>query len=292
MQGGGGSAPQFNNQQVAKDQQTANVQTGIANAWLNNTNQITPYGNLTYDQTGFTYDNQGNQIPRFTATQTLSPDQQAILDKTTGIQKQALDIAPGLLTNVNNAISKPLDFSGAPALPANGQAARDQAFEALMSRGRTELDRTRAAGEAQATNQGIAPGSEAWKRATQGWDQANVDLTNQATLAASQLAGQDLSQAQGLRNQWLNETLTQRNQPIQDITALLGLGGGVQQPSFVNTPQSTIPATDTTSPALAQYQGQLQQQQMQQSAQNAMLGGLFGLGGAGLFGLGSYLGRR
>jgi hypothetical protein len=31
-----------------------------------------------------------------------------------------------------------------------------------------------AAGETQAANQGIAPGSEAWRRATQGWDQADV----------------------------------------------------------------------------------------------------------------------
>ena len=68
-----------------------NVNTAVANAFLNNTNQVTPQGSLTYQPTdnyswtdpttGSTY-----TIPRFTATQTLSPQQQAIQGQTQAAQ--------------------------------------------------------------------------------------------------------------------------------------------------------------------------------------------------------------
>lgn len=280
MGGGGGAAPTFDAAGTSKNQQQANSNTAVTQQRLNAIDQYSPFGSLTYAENGGTYDASGTWIPKFVATQTLSPDQQQILDRTTGLQKQALDMGPGLLNNVNNAISKPLDFSGAPAMASDGAALRDKAYEALMSRSRQEIDRTRAAGETQAANQGIAPGSEAWKRQTQGFDQALVDASNQATINAGNIAGQDLSQSQALRNQWLNETLTQRNQPIQDIAALLGIGGGVSQPNFVSTPQTQIPATDVTGPAMAQYQGELNAYNQNRSANNAMLGGLFGLGGS------------
>ena len=61
---------------TAAAQTGSNVSTGVANAFLNNVNQNTPQGSLTYDVTG-NYDwtdpvtNQTYKIPRFTATQTL-----------------------------------------------------------------------------------------------------------------------------------------------------------------------------------------------------------------------------
>jgi len=280
-----GGTPQFNTGQAAGQQTTANVNAAVNQQRLNMIDQVTPYGNLTYSQSGGEYDYDGNFIPKYTATQTLAPGQQQILDKTTGVHNQALDIAPGLLRNVNDAIGKPLDFSGAPAMPGNGQQLRDQAYEALMSRSRQEIGRARAAGETQAANQGIAPGSEAWKRATQGFDESLVDAGNQAFINAGNVAGQNLEQSQALRNQWINELLTQRQQPISDLTALLGFGGQNQNPSLTNTPQTNVNATDTNSLNMANYQGQLEAARNATATTNAMLGGLFGLGGAGLFGL-------
>lgn len=294
---GGGSAPQLNQGQIQQQQSGQNIATATAQQILNQTNQTGPQGTLKYNQIGST-DVGGVSVPQFEAVQTLSPEQQQIYNQTTGLQNQALGFAPKLLSNVEGAISQPLDFSKLGALPADGQAARDQAFNALMSRNRTELDRQRSADATLAANQGIAPGSEAWNRLTQHNDQALTDATNQATINASQLAGQDLSQAQAVRNQGINEMLTQRTQPISDLTSLLGIGGSYQQPSYVNTPQAQVPATDVTGPAMAAYQGQLAQYQNQQAANNALMGGLFGLGGSvlggasrGLFGLGGLLSK-
>src|SRR4029434_11297118 len=82
----GGNAPDPPNPLATAAAQTStNVSTAVANAFLNNYNQVTSQGNLTYTTdpsqnftwtdptTGSTY-----SIPRFTATQTLSPEQQAI----------------------------------------------------------------------------------------------------------------------------------------------------------------------------------------------------------------------
>ena len=191
---------------------------------LNQVNQITPQGTLKYNQTGNVDVGYGQTVPQFTAVQEYSPEQQAIYNKTTGLQNQALDIAPTLLNNVNSAISKPLDFSGLGTLPADQTQLRNDAYNALMSRNRTELDRQRSADAVLAANQGIAPGSEAWNRQIQHNDQALIDASNQATINAGTIAGQNLSQAQTLRNQGINELLTQRTQPISDITSLLEIG--------------------------------------------------------------------
>jgi hypothetical protein len=67
---------------TAAAQTGTNVSTGVANAYLNNVNQITPQGSLNYEVTG-NYDwtdpstGQSYSIPRFTSTQTLSPSGQA-----------------------------------------------------------------------------------------------------------------------------------------------------------------------------------------------------------------------
>lgn len=350
--GGGGSVQPFNASQVSADQSKSNVQTGIANATLNNTNQVTPYGNLNYTQTGG-QDVGGNFVPSYTATQTLSPAQQTILDKNNDLSIRALNAASPLLDRVASTVATPLSFSGAPALnntpllgglsrgvldpinklnsidlsytgPTDPNKLRDDAYSALTARSNTDLTRSRTDQQVQLANQGIAPGSEAWNRAMEGQDRAVTDASNQATINAGTIAGQDAQNAatlagarstlagtqaqiagtegnlygtagnleqakfgqdQSLRNQWINEYTTQRNAPLTDYQSLFGLSGGVTNPTFANTPTGQIPMTDVTSPQIARYQGQVQQAQNSQANSNATAGGLFGLGGSILGGV-------
>lgn len=287
--GGGGAPAAPNAQAIGQQQAQQNLETGVANAWLGNTNQVTPYGNLTYTQTG-TQNVGGKEVPTFTATQTLSPEQQAIYNKTTGLQSGALDTAQNVMGQVNNAVNTPLNFNNAPKLPTDQTQLRNDAYRALTARSTEDLNNAEDRQKTQLANQGISAGSTAYNRALQPIDRARVDASSQATINAGTIAGQDLSQAQTLRNQYINEAQTVRNQPLQDYATLMGLGGGVQQPTYAQPTQATIPQTDVTSPVYNSYAGQMQQYQIQQGAQNAMLGGLFGLGGAGL---GGYLyGRR
>jgi hypothetical protein len=281
MQSGAGSAPTFNAQQAASDQSKSNVQTGIANATLGNTNQVTPYGNLTYAETGGK-DVGGNWVPSYTATQTLSPEQQAIYNKTTGLQSGALDTAGNVLGQVNNTVNTPLNFSGAPALPQDQTALRDQAYGALTARSNQDLDRQTEQQKTQLANQGLAVGSEAYNNAMVPLERARVDASNQATINAGNIAGQNLSQAQTLRNQYINELQTTRNQPLSDYQALLGFGGGVQQPTYATPTQAQIANTDVVSPQIAAYQGQTNAYNQGMQSSNSTMGGLFGLGGSAL----------
>jgi hypothetical protein len=242
--GGGGSAPQPQSPQVTAQQQTqSNVQTAIANATLGNTNQITPQGTLTYKQTGGQQVGD-NWVPSYTAEQKLSPEQQAIYDKTTGLQSSGLDAAKGVFQQLNDTVAKPLNFSGIPQLPTDSTALRNKAYDALTARSNTDLGRSRDAQQVQLANQGIATGSEAWKRAMEGQDRAVVDASNQATIQAGNIAQQDLSQAQTIRNQGINEAQTLRNQPFQEYSQLLGLGGNIQQPTYAPGSAGQVNSTD------------------------------------------------
>jgi len=96
----------------------------------------------------------------------------------------------------------------------------------------------------------------------------------------------------GARDRAINELMIQRNQPLNELAAMLS-GQQVVQPSFLTPPQPTIQAGDLQGATYANYQGALQQQAMQnqnnligyqarQAAGNAMTGGLFGLAGSGI----------
>ena len=281
MQSGGGSAPKFDAEKAANDQKNTNVATGISNAYLGNTNQVTPYGNLTYEQTG-TASIDGRDIPRFTATQTLSPSQQAIYDKTTGLQSRALDTAGNVLGSVNNSVNTPLNYDGLAQLPQDQTQLRNDAYSALTARSTEDLNRQTDMQKTQLANQGVAAGSEAYNNAMIPLERARVDASNQATINAGNIAGQNLQQGQTLRNQGIQERTSIRNQPLQDYQALQGFGGGVTQPTWATPTQAQIPTTDVTSPQIAAYQGQVNAYNQDRSAGNAAMGGLFGLGGSAL----------
>lgn len=103
---------------------STNVGTAVANAYLGNVDQITPNGNLTFDQTGSyqwfdPYTMQTYNIPRFTATQTLSPQGQAIQDQNQSAQLNLASIANNQSGFLKDYLGKPADTSNLPGLISN-----------------------------------------------------------------------------------------------------------------------------------------------------------------------------
>lgn len=97
------------------------VSTAIANAMMGNVNQITPDGSLTYNQTGshkFTdpYTGHTYDVPTFTATQQLSPEQQAIQEQTRAAQGNLASIANDRSGFLKDHLGKSVDTSGVPGL--------------------------------------------------------------------------------------------------------------------------------------------------------------------------------
>ncbi|MCP3878334.1 MAG: tail fiber domain-containing protein [Sulfitobacter sp.] len=110
---------------VTAGAQTANnIGTAIANANLQSVDQVTPYGNLTFDQTDtfeYTDPNTGevHNIPRFTATQSLSPEMQGIFDSQTAAQGNMASLAADSSARLNEYMAQGLDTG---SLPQGGSA--------------------------------------------------------------------------------------------------------------------------------------------------------------------------
>jgi len=147
---------------TAAAQAAANRETAITQFGLNAVNQVTPFGNLTYTQTGTWADG----TPRFTATQTLSPAEQEALDLSNRAQSLYGTAAVNQLGAVQERLSQPFEFD--PGAYGDTAMGRDAVERALMERLQPQLDRDRAAMETRLANQGIMLGSEAY-RTCGGW---------------------------------------------------------------------------------------------------------------------------
>lgn len=104
---------------TAGAQTGSNIGTAVAQSNLNNVNQVTPDGNLTYNQTG-TYNYTDpltgtvHAIPQFTATQTLSADQQALRDSSLGAQQNFADLAQQQSGQLKDVLGNPMNADGLP----------------------------------------------------------------------------------------------------------------------------------------------------------------------------------
>ena len=116
--------------------------------------------------------------------------------------------------------------------------------------------------------------------------QAQANAQN-AALAGFGNAGsaQNLAQRQSIfnaanaqRNQYMQEQYQQRNQPLNEISALMS-GSQIQQPNWLNSPTSQIATTDIG--GLINQNFAQQQQNYQTANQNwqSTMGGVLGLGG-------------
>lgn len=264
-------------------QTTSNVNTAVANAILGNVNQVTPGGNLTYDQIG-TVTVDGREVPRWQATTQLSPEQRRIYDSQTAVTQGTSDLARQYIDRIRNATSQPFSYEGAPTAPQYDPAFRQQMRDTIIQRNQPNMDRDKAALESRLSNQGIGIGTEAWSNAMDDYSRG----VNDFRLGADIQSGQEAERAFGLgaqtRDRWITEQANLRNQPINEVSALLGTGPGVRGPEFVPTQMPQIQGTDVAGNINNAYQGQLAAWQQEQQSQNAALGGIFGLLGSGLGG--------
>jgi len=279
--GGGGSSapPPPDPAQTARAQAAANKEAAIAQAQINMVNQNTPFGRLEYTQRGTAPDG----TPQYTATQTLSPQQQAIAD-----QNQAAALAYGetgnqLMGRIRNMVATPVDLATLGTAPTYDAAFRDTTRQNIINRLNPTWDQRRAALETQLANQGITQGSTAYSNAMADFNRGFNDFLLGADLQSGQEAGAEYARQYGARQNAINEAYLPRTQELNTLAALMS-GSQMQGPQFVNTPQTGVQPADVTGATALQYQGQLANWQANQQANNAMMGGLFGLGGSALGG--------
>lgn len=113
----------------------------------------------------------------------------------------------------------------------------------------------------------------------------NQDQQSTATnnTAVGQQFNQNLAAAQFNntgRQQQITEASYLRNLPLNDIAALLGTGGGVQNPTFQDFAQVGVAAPDYQGAVYANFNAANDQYKTAQANRSAGLGGLFGLAGS------------
>lgn len=280
-------------QLTSQAQGAANVDTALAQSFLNQTNVASPFGNVTFTPTGETFsvgtgENQ-RDVPRFQQNIELAPEQQALFRLQNQIGLDSLNLGQRQIGNISDALSGPFDpVAGRVPLPTDFSADRQRVEDALFNRGSRRLDerfgRQREDLTAQLASQGINSGTEAYSRAFDELSDAENDafqsLSDQAVLAGGQeqsrLFGMDLSG----RARSFEEAAALRAQPVQELAALLGTSPGVQGPQFSAAPQTGIAPTDVVGPINTQFQSQLANFNAQNQARAQTLGSVFGLGGS------------
>ena len=244
---------------TAAAQSKTNKETAVAQTGLNSTNQVTPYGNLTYSQSGTWADG----TPRFTATQTLSPEQQQLYQQYTSNQQGLGKLGGQQIDKVSSILNTPYDINAS----INTQQSDIQ--RKLLD---PQWQQREEALQQSLANQGIGVGTQAYTNSLRDFGMQRDNSYNQALLAS--------------RGQAAQEALTQRNQPLNEITALMS-GSQVQQPNFVGTPQTNIAPTDYMRAVGMQQEGLMNNYNQQVGQQNAIYGALGSLGGAALGGWGA-----
>lgn len=245
-----------------------NMDTAITQQLLNGGQQINPWGTVNTEVTGNNtfVDSQGKTItvPKFTQTTTLSPEQQAIFNQSQAAEGNLAGIANEQSAFLKDYLSKPFEF--------NNQDAEQWAFDLASPRIRQSQMQAEDTLRSTLANKGIREGSPAWIAEMSRMTNANTDQMNQLALTG--------------RGQAFSEAMATRNQPINEITALLA-GSQVSNPAQMSgaMPQTGVAGVDYTGLVNQKYQADLANYQSKMGGMGGLFGSVLGAAGqAGGFG--------
>lgn len=270
---------------AATAQGRAELETAIANAIMNRTQEFTPLGSRTWTQTGnytipgtATPDrtvagnglgtifgsrtipgSPGLQVPQFRSDIQLTPEAQRLYSGGLAAEQAAQDRAA-------NVLSQPYDTQGIQDL-------QNQAYGAMTSRLDPQWSGAKTSEETRLINQGLRPGGEAYGNAMREFNEARNDAYQQAQLAAL-----------GYGPTLLGEQMAIRQMPLNELNALR-TGTQVNMPQFGGVPMTSMQAPNYQQ--VANQMGAWNQgiYNTQAAQQQAMLGGLTTLGAAGILSL-------
>lgn len=256
---------------TANAQSAADINTAEATQGMNMVGQVTPYGNLAYNQTGSFTTPSGQSVPQYTADITLNPQQQQALNQQESLTNSLYSMANNQVPAVQNALSTPINASSLPALPTNPSGI-DQNATNTVYQGETGLLQPQFQQQTESTQdqllqEGLDPQTAAYQTAMGNVERnQNAELgqvADQAVSTGAQLGAQQFSQAQSANEAALQEQENLQLLPLNEAIALTS-GTQINNPSFVTAPQTSVAPTDV----LGAYG-------LQQSAQNtAYQGGL------------------
>lgn len=241
---------------TARAQGQANKEAAIASQLGSMVNQRNPWGSLTYNQIGTWSDG----TPRTEQITELTPEQMQLFQTGQRASQNLANIGERQISNLGGALENPLDLSST--------AIEDRLYSLASPRMTQRFDQARNRELTRLSNMGITdPNSDIYKATMRGLGEQENDAWNNLYL--------------GGRSQALNEMLTARSQPLNEIAALLS-GTQVSTPQFQSTPGFNQNPADVMGATYGSYNAALQNNALANSNRNSMMGGLFGLAGAGI----------
>lgn len=236
--------------QAAQANAMGNIQGAQAATAANRVNQSTPFGNLTYTQTGT--DAAGNPI--WSANQTFSPE------------------VAGAMSQLSSQIGQNIGQGFNPELPSYGINPNEAYTDAIMRRLEPVQQRQQKSLETQLANQGIMRGSEAYQNAMSDFNQKQADQLTSAVVGGMQTGLQANQQA-------YNQALANYNLPLTQ----LGAYRQATAPTYINPyTQAAVSGPDILGAYTSSEAARIAQQNADAAKQAALTGGLFQLGSSAL----------
>lgn len=242
--------------QVAAQQQQYNTQAGEQSQAGSQTNQVTPFGSLSYKQTGVG----PNGVPTYTATQQLAPQEQMLLNIMQGGQGYAGLGALGQLFNSGYGRGDAASTIGG-ATSGNTKALMDMQQSYLQPYFQNQTSQL----DTQLRNQGILPGTPAYDQ-----QMNQVQNTQNQSMSGFLASAEPQAYQQALQNYEL---------PAQLSAQLMQMG----QPSglgLTSTPGLNINPADLTGAVANANQANMAAYNAQMQQQNAAMTGAAGIGSA------------
>lgn len=235
---------------TAQAQGTMNKETAAEQKRLAMDSEFTPMGTRKYVA-------DANSPSGYRMVEKYTPEIQGLFDSGVNAANQYADISGAQLGRVGESLDQPFSFDA-----GRGQVLSDINRKMMdpLWQGRDEALQT------QLANEGIGQGSKAYQDRTRQFGQQRDDAYDKMFLDSYTTGN--------------NAALQEHMLPLMEYSQLTGSGAGVQMPGlpqFASTPAPGVAPVDLAGLVNNNYNQQV-------SSYNAGLGGLFGLGAAGLGG--------
>lgn len=220
-----------------------------------------------------------------TITQTLSPDQQKIYDKGNQVKIGMSDLANQGVGIAKNVLGQQMDMGSLPGRPGSAEDTRTKVMNAMMSRVNEDVDRQKETSNSNLLAAGIPTGSKAYQDAQALNERTRTDARNQALLASGQEMSRDFQTDSARRRDALGEMLTERQTPLNEITALMSgnqINNPFSMPGYSQNNQVSAAPLFAAQNAAADYNTDLYNVKAAQAGN--MQQGLFGLANTALGG--------
>jgi hypothetical protein len=288
-QGGGlTGSPNYNKMDLStaggmlQGQSEADYWTQQENLKSGRVNEQDAYGN-TQD---YSYD---PATGRWSSKQKMSATEQEKYDSINARDRQLYDTQSQMFGNIRSQLSQPLSFNGLPSLAQDysqdRQRVESSIYDKFQRRMSDQFGQEKEQAKQALADRGIPMGSERYNQEMKQLDQRQNDARLDAQSQAVQMGGQEQQNLfnMGLsgRQQGINETMMQRQTPLNEYGALQGYQSGVNAGQFSPMYQSTMQSPNVIQAGQVQQQGQLTREQLANQKEIARIGASSAGAGAG-----------